>query len=102
VTVTATAPAITTARTTADSTAYSTGYPHVVAVSELPAQVRNWYTMENYTSAVAVAPGVWTPLSQGATMQDALSSDVLDGFCASVKAFERQYRSGQSSGGTCW
>jgi hypothetical protein len=81
---------------------YPTGYPKVVAVASLPFQVKNWYRMESATQAVAIAPGVWAPLSPGATVEDASTAGVLDGFCGSVKAYERQYLGGQEQGGTCW
>jgi hypothetical protein len=58
--------------------------------------------MTGTTKAVQLAPGVWTPLQDGAEVQDAVSAEVLDGFCSSVKAFERQYRDGQTYGGACW
>jgi cytoskeletal protein RodZ len=77
------------------------GYPKIVSVSSLPFQVRSWYEGQ-YSKAVAVAPGVWTPLSPGSTVEDALASDVLDGFCGSIRAYERKYRDGESSAGACW
>lgn len=78
------------------------GYPKVVAVRSLPHQVRNWYELKGTTQAVQLAPGVWTSLPVGATTDDAVNTGVLDGFCASIKAFEREYRNGQSHAGTCW
>lgn len=78
------------------------GYPKTVAVKALPGQVRNWYQIKGYTQAIQLAPGVWTPLPVGATVEDAVNAGVVDGFCASIKAFEREYRNGQSSAGTCW
>jgi hypothetical protein len=78
------------------------GYPKVVRVSKLPEQVRSWYRMSHYRKAVAVAPGVWTPLPPGASKMDAATSGVLDGFCASIKSYERKYLDGQSAGGACW
>ncbi|HEY2088520.1 MAG TPA: hypothetical protein VGH54_21195 [Mycobacterium sp.] len=77
------------------------GYPKIVAVSSLPDQIKSWYESD-YTRAVAIAPGVWTALPAGATMQDAIAAGILDGFCASIKAYERKYLDGASAGGTCW
>jgi hypothetical protein len=81
---------------------YPRGYPKVVLVSSLPDQVRNWYQMSHDKKAVAVAPGVWAEMSPGATMQDALDVGVLDGFCSSIKAYERKFRDGEDMAGTCW
>ena len=78
------------------------GYPKVVLVKSLPSQIRSWYEMDHYTRAVAIAPGVWTPLPPGATVDDAVASETLDGFCASIKAYERQYLDGEELAGTCW
>lgn len=85
-----------------DATLYPKGYPKVVKVSTLPDQVRNWYEMSDHTRAVAVAPGVWNELSIGAEMQDALETGILDGFCGSIKVYERKYRNGEDMAGTCW
>lgn len=81
---------------------FPAGYPKVVNVSSLPSQVRNWYKLSGDTKAVALAPGVWTPLPPGATVDDAVASGPLDGFCASIKAYERQYLGGEERGGACW
>jgi hypothetical protein len=81
---------------------FPAGYPKVVNVSTLPSQVRNWYKIGGHAKAVALAPGVWTPLPPGATVDDAAASGPLDGFCASIKAYERQYLGGEERGGTCW
>ncbi|MGX7680623.1 hypothetical protein ACSMXN_17180 [Jatrophihabitans sp. DSM 45814] len=81
---------------------YPKGYPKVVAVETLPDQVRSWYEMDNTKQAVAIADGVWTPIAPGAPMQDALATGVLDGFCGSIKAYERVYLAGQEASGTCW
>jgi hypothetical protein len=106
-TVDTTEPPVTAATTTAETTTtvaapFPAGYPQVVAVSSLPFQVRSWYTTSGMTQAVAVAPGVWAPLPPGADPQTAATAGVLDGFCASVKAYERQYLGGQQEGGACW
>jgi hypothetical protein len=77
------------------------GYPYVVAVAELPDQVRSWYEMSSLTQAVALAPGVWTPLPPGADIQAAIDTDVADGFCASIEAYERDYAD-SSLASTCW
>jgi hypothetical protein len=81
---------------------YPKGYPRVVSTAALPEQVQNWYQMQGVARAVAVAPGVWTPLAIGAEMQDALAAGQLDGFCSSIKAYERVYLSGAEASGTCW
>lgn len=86
----------------ATPTPFPRGYPKVVSVSSLPFQVKSWYQMGHYKKAVAVAPGVWTPLSPGASVQDAVTGGGLDGFCASIKAYERKYLNGEEEGGTCW
>ena len=78
------------------------GYPKVVKVSSLPDQVKSWYEMSDFTEAVAIAEGVWTPLPPGADVESAVASGSFDGFCASIKAFERDYLDGQEVGGTCW
>lgn len=71
-------------------------------VSTLPAQVKNWYQMANITEAVAIAEGVWTKLPPGADMEDAVTAGSLDGFCASIKTYERTYLDGEEHGGACW
>jgi hypothetical protein len=78
------------------------GYPKKVAVSTLPDQVRSWYQMDHAQWAVAVAPGVWAELPPGANLRDAATAGVLDGFCGSIKAYERQYTPGEGHGGSCW
>ena len=79
------------------------GYPKKVAVSSLPDQVRSWYQMGGGSKfAVAIAPGVWAELSPGATVADAVAAGVYDGFCGSIKAYERRYTHGQQHPGTCW
>lgn len=78
------------------------GYPKVVKVSTLPDQVRSWYEMDGAKKAVALAPGVWVEMMPGATMEDAVSTGVLDGWCSSIKAFERKYLGGEEAAGTCW
>ena len=78
------------------------GYPKVQKVGELPDQVRSSYQEEGHTTAVALAPGVWTPLTPGASVHDAINSGTADGFCASIKAYERRYLFGDSPGGACW
>lgn len=77
------------------------GYPYVVQVSELPAQVKNWYEMGSITEAVALAPGVWTELPPGADMESAIAAGIADGFCASIEAYERDYAK-MDLAGTCW
>ena len=70
---------------------YPKGYPKVVEVSSLPSQVRRWYEGSGNPKAVAVADGVrTTELPPGAGMQDALATEVFDGFCGSIKAYSRK------------
>ena len=92
--------------TTRVAAAYPPGYPKIVSVSSLPVQVQDWYKFGNYTQAVAVAPGVWTPLPPGVSVQDAAPPEgpvgSLEGFCASVKTYERVYTPGEEHGGACW
>lgn len=80
------------------------GYPKVVNLSSLPDQVRHWYEADDDGTgkALAIAPGVWAQLPPGATPTDAVDAEVFDGFCASKKAYERQYRYGRETAGTCW
>ncbi|WP_020661427.1 hypothetical protein [Amycolatopsis benzoatilytica] len=84
------------------SAALPEGYPKVVKVASLPDQVRNWFQMQGTIQAVQLAPGVWTALQDGAAVEDAVNAGVLDGFCSSIKAFERRYRSGRTYPGACW
>ena len=35
-------------------------------------------------------------------MEDAANTSGIDGFCASIRAFERKYRNGERQGGACW
>ena len=95
-------PVVTTESPAIDPALYPKGYPKIVKVSSLPDQVRNWYEMSGQTKAVAVAPGVWTELPPGAEMQDALEAGGLDGFCGSVKAYERKFLGGEEKTGVCW
>lgn len=97
VSTTAEAPA-----TSSPSAPLPAGYPKVVQVSSLPSQVRNWFQMQGTARAVQLAPGVWTALQDGATVEDAVNTDVLDGFCSSIKAFERVCRGGRMHTGACW
>ena len=50
----------------------------------------------------AVAPGVWAPMTPGATPDDVATAGVLDGFCPSIEAYERKFTPGEEHGGTCW
>jgi hypothetical protein len=81
---------------------FADGYPKQVTVASLPSQVKNWMQIGGYTSAVQVAPGVWTPLPPGASVMDAATTGPLDGFCASITAYVNQYRGGLKPGGACW
>lgn len=77
------------------------GFPKVVPVSSLPSQVRSSYEAD-YAKAVAIAPGVWTPLSPGSEIADAVAGGILDGFCGSIKAYERVFTPNDEHGGSCW
>jgi hypothetical protein len=101
-TPTSASPSAAAAAPTSPPPRFPAGYPKVVDVSSLPSQVRNWYKISGDTKAVALAPGVWTPLPPGATVEDAVASRSLDGFCASIKAYERQYLGGEDRPGACW
>ena len=70
-------------------------------MSSLPDVVRSWYETD-YNEAIAIAPGVWTPKAYGVTKANALDSGVLDGYCGSVSAYEREFLEGAQMGGTCW
>lgn len=81
---------------------FPSGLPRKVAVSSMPEPVREMYQADGATAAVQLAPGVWTPLPPGATVKDAAAAGNLDGFCASIHAYERQYLNGDERGGSCW
>ncbi len=78
------------------------GYPQTVSVEDLPDQVQSYYESASYEQAVEVAPGVWTPLAPGASVDDAINTMSFDGFCASKQAFEREYLDGLETAGSCW
>ncbi|MEU7782765.1 hypothetical protein [Amycolatopsis sp. NPDC049159] len=80
-------------------TAFPDGFPKVVPVRSLPARLRDQYRAGGATEALQVAPGVWSPVQGAAAI---VNPRVLDGYCASVEAFERQYRAGAKYPGTCW
>jgi hypothetical protein len=89
--------------TPTQSLLFPVGFPQKVSISSLPDEVRNWYQMSGQSEfAVAVAPGVWSELPPGASVMDAATAGVLDGFCASIDAYERQHTPGEEHGGTCW
>ncbi|SEF26770.1 hypothetical protein SAMN05421837_103483 [Amycolatopsis pretoriensis] len=80
-------------------TSFPAGFPKVVSVASLPARLRDEYRAGGAAEAVEVAPGVWTPVQAAEAI---VEPRVLDGYCASVKAFEEQYRAGREYPGTCW
>ena len=80
-------------------TTFPAGFPKVVAVSSLPARLRDKYRADGATEAVQLAPGVWTPVQGSAAI---VTARVLDGYCPSVEEFERRYRAGLKYPGTCW
>lgn len=77
------------------------GYPKVVAVSSLPFELRHSYNVRT-SRAVALAPGVWTPLLAGMTKVDAATAGFADGRCGAVRRYERQYLGGRRLHGDCW
>jgi hypothetical protein len=73
------------------------GYPKKVKVSSLPSIFDTDFTTKD---AVAIAPGVWAELPEGASVADVARSGSLIGYCASIEAWEREYSvSGRSN--TC-
>lgn len=82
-----------------EPTTFPAGFPKVVEAASLPDRLRARYQDQGATEAVQVAPGVWTPVQESAAITIA---GVLDGDCASVKAFEQQYRGGRTYPGFCW
>ncbi|MEO6470389.1 MAG: hypothetical protein ABIR57_01070 [Aeromicrobium sp.] len=76
------------------------GFPKVVNASTVPEIVRSG-TYDGMKQVVAVAPGVWTALPDGSDIADAVASGSLDGFCASIKAYERMYTPGVQHSGSC-
>lgn len=81
---------------------FDKGYPKVVKISTIPVHMQYHFLTDGTSKAVAVAPGVWSALTPGATMGDSISAMVFDGFCASKKAFERKHLKGEETAGTCW
>ena len=77
------------------------GYPKVVAVSSLPFELRHSYNVRT-SRAVALAPGVWTPLLAGMTTVDAATAGFADGRCGAVRRYEREYLHGRHLNGDCW
>lgn len=76
------------------------GFPKKVAVSDIPSPIDSAY--EGFDFAVQLAPGVYTSLPPGATLEDAAFGDIADGYCASIDAFIRKFRNGEEMGGSCW
>lgn len=77
------------------------GYPKVVAVSSLPFELRHSYNVRT-SRAVALAPGVWTPLLAGMTKADAATAGFADGRCGAVRKYEQEYLHGRHLNGDCW
>lgn len=77
------------------------GYPKVVPVSSLPFELRHGYNAQT-SRAVALAPGVWTPLPAGSTMMDVATMGRGDGRCAAVRAYEDEFLGGRHLDGDCW
>lgn len=77
------------------------GYPKAVDVADMPFPVGDVYADQGYKRAVAIAPGVWAPLTPGASVMDAATGGIREGFCASIKAYERKFHP-PLAGGSCW
>lgn len=77
------------------------GYPKVVSVKSLPSDVASYYEDEKRIP-VALGPGVWTTLDPGTTVTDAVISGQLEGYCTSIKVFERKYVFSAQIAGGCW
>ncbi|MEV4343525.1 hypothetical protein AB0J83_03465 [Actinoplanes sp. NPDC049596] len=80
---------------------FSKGYPKIVPVSKISSRVDTDTYFKDEKKAVALAPGVWTNLPDGAELQDAVAGGALVGLCASITAFERK-NPDISRGHTCW
>lgn len=78
------------------------GYPKVVDIATIPDQMRWAFEDDGTGQAVAVAEGVWAHLTPGASMEDAVNTLSYDGYCASIKALEREHFNGESVMSTCW
>ena len=61
------------------------GFPRVVPVSKVPHPVSSAFGKA--AKVVAIAPGVWTDLPPGASVMDAATAGVANGFCASIDAY---------------
>ncbi|KAA1417075.1 hypothetical protein F0U44_18050 [Nocardioides humilatus] len=102
VTATATATETTTVTVTPEPPAlppYPKGFPKKVRVSEVPFPINSEF--EGQTFAVAVAPGVWTRLAPGTTVQEAADFGTFTGYCSSISAFEKKYKP-EPRGNSCW
>lgn len=102
VTTTETATATTTVTITPEPPApqpYPKGFPTKVRVSDVPFPINSEF--EGQTFAVAVAPGVWTRLAPGTTVQEAADYGTFTGYCSSISAFEKKYKP-EPRGNSCW
>lgn len=66
------------------------GYPKVVPISSLPERMQTNAREANPNEAVALAPGVWTALPEGTTVEQAAAGGSPFGWCAAVKAYVAQ------------
>lgn len=81
---------------------FGPGYPREVPLAGLPPGPQNFISGQRpgSTTAVEVAPGVWTPRGLSTTpMQDALEGGFY-GYCSDIAALES--RLGVERGGACW
>jgi hypothetical protein len=81
---------------------FGDGYPREVPLSSVPDGPRQAvsYGRPDATTAVEVAPGVWTTRGLSTTvLQDALEGS-FDGYCSDIAALEQ--RIGDQRGGACW
>lgn len=90
------------AATIAAPSLFPPGYPQVVQVSTLPPQPKALFEGEGHDQVVAVAPGVWAPLTPGTDPVSAATAGVLEGYCASIKTYQDTYLGGQRTGGSCY
>ena len=74
------------------------GFPKLVPVSSLDSRLANWYRLggKNPSTAVALAPGVYTVYNPNVPDLNSYFRGPVDGDCAMIRAYFPQ------SGGTCW
>lgn len=84
--------------------AFPKGFPKEIPMSQVPEQMRSDLGAdEGVTTAIALAPGVWTRNAPGTSVEeDALygAQSSISGWCSSVEKFQRDF--GSEAGGSCW